>query len=330
MFGELKLDSDNKKLAARYLLGELSEEDSARLEDSSFSDPDQLEELWEVENDLIDGYARDELPPVEREKFGRLFLAHPDRRERVEFALAMARLSTHRARSSAGTVTRRGWFASFFGRRLTLTFAAAAFFLILAVGVWWLFTRTSSRPREQLAQRQEPGQLPAPSQGQPGSSPQTNVNAQPAEPAPKVGKGAENSEGGRGAGSKPTPAAPRQQPSVVAFMLPPGLSRSSSERTKLIVPHGRQLMRLRLELEEHEAVNYGVFAADLSRAGVAVWQLGSLVIPQPKRNRTLVLSIPVDKLATDAGDYELTLKGRPVNGQAFETISYYYLTIVKE
>ena len=83
MIGEPKLDTDNKKLVARYLLGELSEEDSARLEDSSFSDPDQLEELWSVENDLIDEYARDELPTAERERFERLFLAHPDRRQRT-------------------------------------------------------------------------------------------------------------------------------------------------------------------------------------------------------------------------------------------------------
>ena len=318
---------------ARYLLGELSEEDSAQLEDSSFSDPDQLEELWSVENDLIDGYARDELPPAERVRFERLFLAHPDRRQRVEFALALARLSTGRAiaSSSDGALTR---LASFFRLpRLVLTFAAAACFIVLIIGTWWLFTGRSSRSREQLAQRQEPGQLPAEGKGQPGSSPQTNVNTQLTEPAPKVGKGPDNSEGGLRAGSKPTPAVPRQQPSpvpFVTFVLPPGLSRSSGERTKLIVPRGRQLMRLELKLEEHEAENYEVFAADLSRAGVSVWRLGPLVISPPRRNRTLVLNIPVHQLATDSGDYELTLKGRSVKGQAFETLSYYYLTIVKE
>lgn len=87
-------------------------------------------------------------------------------------------------------------------------------------------------------------------------------------------------------------------------------------------------MRLKLKLEEHDAVNYRSFAVELNRSdSKKAWASPTLSI---QRNRTLILNIPVSSLPVATADYDLTLRGRSVNSAAFETIGYYYLTIVRE
>src|SRR3712207_9578681 len=77
----------------RYLLGELSEAEMARLEDAAFAGPDgeELQGLIaSAENDLMDEYARGELSPNERAQFEARFLNSERRRSRVGFAAALA------------------------------------------------------------------------------------------------------------------------------------------------------------------------------------------------------------------------------------------------
>jgi hypothetical protein len=83
-------DLNNEKLIARYLLGELSEEQQVEIEDRAFADKEYLASITSVENDLIDEYVRHELSDADRRKFETRFLASPERRKRVEFAKALA------------------------------------------------------------------------------------------------------------------------------------------------------------------------------------------------------------------------------------------------
>ncbi len=115
----MKLETDKQEFLARYLLGQLSESESARLEDSSFSNQEQLEELRTVENDLIDEYVRGELPADQKASFERLFLANPQRRKRIEFAVALDRVSsnahvTNSVHQRLGALTWRDSLASIF------------------------------------------------------------------------------------------------------------------------------------------------------------------------------------------------------------------------
>src|SRR5512133_1807767 len=83
-------DLNNEALIARYLLGELPEEQQAEIEDRAFADKQYLASITAVENDLIDEYVRNELRGVERQRFEKQFLASAERRKRVEFARALA------------------------------------------------------------------------------------------------------------------------------------------------------------------------------------------------------------------------------------------------
>src|ERR1051325_8237960 len=85
----MSVDINNEKLIARYLLGELPEEQQVEIEDRAFSDQDYLASITAVENDLIDEYVRGELSAADRQRFETRFLASAERRKRVEFAEAL-------------------------------------------------------------------------------------------------------------------------------------------------------------------------------------------------------------------------------------------------
>src|SRR5215471_15947298 len=77
------------QLTTRYLLGELSEEEQAALEQRYFRDRHVFNEVLQVESKLVDAYARGQLSTEMREQFERSYLKHPSRRNRVEFARAL-------------------------------------------------------------------------------------------------------------------------------------------------------------------------------------------------------------------------------------------------
>src|SRR5215212_6972458 len=86
-------EPNSEKLIARYLLGELPEEQQVEIEDRAFADEEFLANITAVENDLIDDYVRDQMSETERRRFESRFLASESRRKRVEFAKALAPLT---------------------------------------------------------------------------------------------------------------------------------------------------------------------------------------------------------------------------------------------
>ena len=59
-------DLNNETIIARYLLGELSDEQQIEIEDLAFADKNYLASITAVENDLIDGYVRNDLSAAAR------------------------------------------------------------------------------------------------------------------------------------------------------------------------------------------------------------------------------------------------------------------------
>src|SRR5215813_7786957 len=158
---------DNETLIARYLLGELPEEQQVEIEDRAFSDKDYLASITTVENDLIDEYVRGELPPADRQRFETRFLASAERRKRVEFAKALRTVvseSTAPARNVIRDVPKWSWrdslyaFLSGLNPAARLAFVAAA--ILIIVGAVWLFTETQSLRRQvnQLQAEKQSGQ----------------------------------------------------------------------------------------------------------------------------------------------------------------------------
>src|SRR5690349_5374642 len=149
-------DLNNEKLIARYLLGDLPEEQQVAIEDRAFADKDYLALVTAVENDLIDEYVRQELSPTERQQFERQFLASTARRKRVEFAQALARIP-ERTVVSEPAKWRSSLYAFISGLNPAAKFAVVAVMLLLLAGGAWLLTATL-RLRSQLTQLQAQNQ----------------------------------------------------------------------------------------------------------------------------------------------------------------------------
>jgi len=78
----MKIDQ-RENLIRRYLLGELAEADQAALEQELLINRGKFEQVWAVENELLDSYVRGEMSRADRERFEGHYLASPLHRERV-------------------------------------------------------------------------------------------------------------------------------------------------------------------------------------------------------------------------------------------------------
>lgn len=94
--------SEDAELTIRYLLGELPAAEQRRYEARYVADDWVFAELLAAETELIDRYVRNELSPHEHEQFETHFLNSAARRQRVEFARALAELADQ---ASAGTAS---------------------------------------------------------------------------------------------------------------------------------------------------------------------------------------------------------------------------------
>jgi hypothetical protein len=126
--------------ARRYLLGQMSEDEADALEGEYFADGEVLEQVWGVENDLVDAYVAGALGPEERAAFEGHYLATPVHRDRVASARALRAASGSRATPQD---RRPSW---------TPWLGLAAALLLVAAG-WWI---GRERPPVQNARATQP------------------------------------------------------------------------------------------------------------------------------------------------------------------------------
>src|SRR5690349_201083 len=105
--------TESDEILTRYLFGELSEPEQARLEERYFDDARAFEQLTRLEAELVDGYARGRLSPQVRERFERAYLADPNRRAHLRFGEALAakldQVAASRAADRAGASGASWW-----------------------------------------------------------------------------------------------------------------------------------------------------------------------------------------------------------------------------
>ena len=148
-------DLNSETLIARYLLGELPEEQQVEIEDRAFADKSYLASITAVENDLIDEYVRNELSGAERQRFEKQFLASAERRKRVEFARALTGVISEEAAPKSVVVhdvKSPSWRDSLYAFINGLTPAARMAFVLalplLIIGSGYLFVETLRLRRE--------------------------------------------------------------------------------------------------------------------------------------------------------------------------------------
>jgi len=312
-------DPNSDKLIVRYLLGELPEEQQIEIEDRAFQDKEYLAAITAVENDLIDEYVREELSETERRKFEARFLASAERRKRVEFAKALAKVTAKEAVPKRAEVTpaasswRDSLEAFIRGLNPVGKFAFAAIVLLMLLGGAWLVTETlrlRSQNERQAAQQQQEAER----------RPSEEVTAQV---SPEKQQPERSGEASPQPGETPDGTHPARKPVIASLTLLPGVSRGGGEKPKLVLPENAQLVRLQIGIDPEEP--YKSFTAELrTAAGHQIWTRGNLPARERRGGRAVPLTLPANLLKP--GEYELKLSGVAQGGRT-EDVGFYYFDV---
>lgn len=294
----------------RYLLGRLSDEEQVQVEDRAFADADFLGALEAAEADLIDAYVRGDLAESERREFERRFLRSAQRRNKVEFAAALARVAAEFNALEPASPT--GWTAWLSlvnvvrGWNVPAHFAAGLAVLVCVVGVCWLIAQNVAT-RSQIAkletERRELGIR------------EKELQRRLAEEQARAGKLSAQLE------KLPSPAGTAGP--VASLVLLPGLSRSQVLPERVVLNSSTQLLRIEVQVEARDA--YPAFRAELrTRSGDEVLTRGNL-----RRRRigaAYAVAFDAPASAFGVGEYELALKGVAADGSA-DDVGYYYFSV---
>lgn len=327
--------TESEKLIARYLLGELPEEQSVEIEDRAFSDQDYLATVTAVENDLIDEYVRRELSESDRRRFEERFLASAARRKRVEFAKALAGVQAEAAApEKIEAVQSRSWswrdslYAFLSGLNPAARFAVVAAMILLVVCAAWLFTETL-RLRRQLTQLQAEDQsrhdqrqaLEQQIEQERKRNAELNAQLNQEKQQREQSEQSLRQLSETGDATNPSP-----RPVIASLLLLPGLSRGAGQKPTLVLPDDVHLVRLQIGIDPEE--QYKAFAVEVSTlAGRQVWSRENLGARTRRGTRAIGITLPATALKP--GEYELGLRG-VTEGGGTEDVGFYYFTVKKK
>ena len=327
----MSADPNSDKVIAQYLLGELPEEQQIEIEDRAFQDKEYLATITTVENDLIDEYVRRELSEAERHKFEARFLVSAERRKRVAFAEALAKVSveetvTERAEIKRTAVSWRDALEAFIrGLNPAARFAFAAVVLLVLLGGAWLITETLHL-RNQVMQAQAENQSRRNELQQQVENERRRNEELTAHLNQEKQQREQSEESLRQISETADAATPSPRPSIASLMLLPGVSRGGGEKPKLVLPENARVVRLQIGIDPEEP--YKTFAAELRTvAGRQVWTRDNLTARARRSGRAVGLTLPATALKP--GEYELKLSGVAEGGRS-EDVGFYYFTVQKK
>jgi anti-sigma factor RsiW len=323
----MEQQTENEGLIARYLLGELPEEEQVRVEDRFFTDDEYFELLSAVEYDLIDDYVNGELTERERQQFEKHFLASPKRRQQVEYAKALMKSASatevmEMALPSEGRRESVSWWQSVLASlrpRSPLAAFSLAATLVVGIGFVWLVVETG-RLRNQLGQLQEERSTLQ----QQEQEFQQQV-AQQRQRSDELAKQLDQERIERNRLERELAGLRQPRSSFLSFILTPGLARSIEGAKKLVIPSGTDSIQLQLDLDRQD--EYRSYRAELRTAdGDEVWSQDMLRARPTDQGQAVFLTVPARLLAS--GDYLLTLSGLTTRG-VFEAVGSYQFSVVR-
>jgi hypothetical protein len=303
---------DTEQNLIRYLLDELPEAERSSLEEAYFADPRLFDRIVEIENGLLDRYARGQLSGEISARFQKRYLNAPTRRERLEFAAALAaRLDGKDARSSrvAPKPAAASWWQKVMVALGGLTPAvrySLAFATLLAMGLGaWLLAGSWRRQRAEA---------------------QANAARQERERTEQIERNRDRAPVVAGGGQEnlPLESPPAPQPTETPAPSPGSASTSptlaltfggvrggGARVPSVTLAPGAKRIVLVLNLAANEYPSY--IASLQTAAGTTVLGPTNLK-PRPRaRKAGLIFAVPATKLAD--GEYIVTISGVSPNGE---------------
>ncbi len=299
-----KADSQ-ERLMRRYLLGELPESEQSALEEQYFSDSERLDEVWAVENQLVDDYARGRLSRKERQRFENHYLASPRHRERVAFARMLLEAADGESVTEMTSSWRDWLMATLRGSQLAWGLSLAALLLIVAGGAWFLNER--SRLQDQLAALR---------------SERAATRERERELADQIA--AERRQNDQLAAElqqlRERRASETTRPTTLSFLLTSSLMRGSGEPQSLTIPRDADQIELRMRLEANDYASYQAVIRTVE--GAEVFSRRNIKRRAGRNVATVAIKAPTTILS--AGDYILTLSGLNSIGAVEEVNRYFF------
>ena len=303
--------TEQENLIRQYLLGDLPEAEALALEQKYFADAEKFDQIWAMEDKLVDAYVRDQLPVMDRALFEKNYLAtekHRDRVANARFFLAEAdsSLAEEPHVSAPSENSSSLWWQNL--KALfsppQLAFGGALAIILLSFG-GWLFFRSQKALPEQIAEvKTSPSVVSSPT---PVPSLSTPSIPSPT-PQSKV---------------SPPPLSPSAPPSILAFTLIGAGVRDSGNVPQLMIPKGTNQVRLQMKLDDAEFPRYQLKLRKID--GAEVFSQSSLL---PSANKKSVATIiPATKLSS--GDYVVTLSGINQTNEP-EEINKFFFRVIKK
>jgi len=310
------LTVDNVAEVKQYLLGTLTDEEKARLEEKYFTDDELFEQIEIVEDELVDAYIRGELKRDEAAQFEKNLGASERLAERVAFAQTLA-ISTQKQAPARSTPDIRVpfWRRLFFPPtpQSSLRWATVAGLVILAGG---LLVFQLIRIRQELQRLHgERAQIEQRYQTDADELSRRNaeLNAQLAEARSENERLSNEIENARR-----TPESDGLRSLPAAFFLSPGALRSSGKTSVVVVSSQRPTVRLDLGLD---AADYSSYQATIRTIeGKDVFTKGDLPARTRGAGKVVQFTVPTARL-TD-GLYSVELSGRS-SSEPLQRVSTY-------
>lgn len=314
------------EVLSRYLLGSLPAEETERLDELSVADDEFALRLDAVENDLVDAFARGDLSGDALERFQKLYLSSPRRREKVEFAKTLLRFGEKTAGAAAGATTRpagsdakprdqttsqgrsrQRWFTI---PRLDLqwSFAVAAMAL-LAVGSYLFVENERLRQQATEARNQEIALNQHSEDLERQLGEQRSTNASMLKELDRL---------------REASASPHALRIVAALLLPQ--MRGASQVPTVSIPAGTDQVTLRLQLESDDFPAYGVSLKDPATDQI-LWRSAKLKAKSEDGAKVVSVQLPAGLLKRQA--YIVELSGVGAKGPA-ELITDYSLRVKRQ
>jgi len=312
----LKHVAENDELLARYLLGELSEEDQERVEQRYINDPAFYEELLAAEDDLIDSYAEGTLSQRERASFENHFMRSPERQSRVGFAEAwVAYVSSRSAVVNAPAVEKRtgekneSLFEFFRLSAWPLGLRVAAAALLLIVGGWVIFEVIRLRAQVQQAEAQRAAlqkqneDLERQIDAEKNHSLELTSRLEQERLQPQAQLNQVGSE-------------------IVSFFLTADLVRGSAEAKRNVIPTGAREVNLQLSFNDQQYERYDVVITNVE--GREIWRKDAGKTQSKNGSKAITLRIPAALFTTN--DYIVNVIGT----DSSDKVARYAFSVVRK
>jgi hypothetical protein len=312
----------HENLIHKYLLGEMADTDQTAFEQELLADRDKFDEVWSVEDDLIDSYVRGKMSGAVRKRFERHYLASSLHRERVAIAreflehidrsavevIDLNETKPVASRESNFPVSRR-WLQPAFGAASVIT----AFFLIFGA-VWFWIER--ARLTEQLAKIQNEAQTERASLKQR----EQELSLRNRELEKELADGRQRSERLK-VEIERLSLQSRSEPSIIfSYPLRPSSLRSENEPPPPTIRLLNGKVRLLMQLESRDHRSYQIRLQTAEGREILLRNTDEVIFGNDLV--FVALTIPAKTLAK--GEYFLILSGQTPDGRSEEIDRYFF------